>query len=83
MNIGVGIFFFPLSFLATPQYMECLGQGPDLSYFCNPCCSFDNAGSPAHCAGPGPEPASWCPRDATDPISLQQELLELGFEPGS
>ena len=26
-----------------------------------------------HCAGPGIEPASWCCRDTSDPISPQQE----------
>ena len=41
--------FFFFFFLADLQHMEFPGQGSDLSYSCNLCCSCGNAGSLTHC----------------------------------
>ena len=66
---------FLLSFLATLQNMEFLGQGSDLSHSCK-CRNRSNAGSLSHCLGPGPgiEPVFHPCRDTTDPVVPQREL---------
>ena len=62
-------FCFVLFFDCPMEY------GSDLSCNCDPCCSCSNAGSVAHYARPGIEPAFWCGRDTAHPIVLQWELL--------
>ena len=66
--------FFFFNFLATPQHMEPLSQGLDLSCSCDLCHDCGNARSPAHCAELGIKPVSQRSRDAADPIVPQQEL---------
>ena len=50
-----------------------------LSLTCHLHCSCGNTGSLTHCARPGMEPASWCCRDAADPVVLQSELQMIVF----
>ena len=69
-NQAQTIDFF--SFLATPQYMEFLGQGSDLNCNCDLSCSCSNSGSLTHCARLGIEPVSQCCQDG--PIVTQWEL---------
>ena len=61
------LFLF-FSFLATLWHMECLGPGirsaPSVA-------TLDRL---TYCAGPGIESASWCCRDAADPVAPQWEL---------
>ena len=59
--------------------MEFPGGGSDLSHSCDSCCSWSSAGSLTHWARPGVEPASWGYRDTDDPVSPQQELLDVYF----
>ena len=68
-------FHFLFSFLATPQHMEFLGQGSDLSLSHYLRYSHGNARSPTHCARLGIEPVPWRSRDTVNPIVPQQELL--------
>ena len=75
------IFFFSSVFVcvcvcvcvcvSSPQHMEFLAHGSDLSHSCNV-----HAGSFTHCTRPGIELASWCCRNTADPIMPQQELPE-------
>ena len=69
-------FFLFFTFLATPQHMELLGQGSDLSHSCNLCQAVATLDPLTHCAGPGIEPASWHYRDTADPTASQQELQD-------
>ena len=55
------------------------GQGSDLSHSCDPCNSYNSAGSLTHCTRRRTEPTSQCSRDASDPIVPQQKLLEFLF----
>ena len=70
---AIRLFF---SILATPQHMEFPGQGSHLSCSWTLSCSWGNAGSLTHYAGPGIEPASQCSRDTTNPIGPQWELWD-------
>ena len=62
-------------FLATPQHMECQGQGSDWSHGCNLHCSCGNNRSSNPLCRVVIEPASQCSRDAADPVVPQQEPL--------
>ena len=73
------LFFCLFVCLAALWHMEFPGQGSDLSRSFNVCCSYGNARALIHCAGHGIEPASWCCRDAADPIAPWQELLKVAF----
>ena len=67
------LFLFICLLFGFPE--EFLGQGSGLSHSFNLSQNCGNARSLNHCTGPGIEPASWCYRDATDPIAPQWELL--------
>ena len=74
-HVSLGVYFvFCFLFLAAPWHMEFLGQGSDPSHSCKPSCICDNSGSLTHCSGPGIEPMSQCPQNASNPIVTQQEL---------
>ena len=68
---GTSLFLF--FSLATPSYMEFLGQGSDLSFSChlsgilNPLCWL------------GIEPAPQCSQDAANPVAPQRELQKSLF----
>jgi len=47
------LFFFSLSFLASPRQIEFLGQGSDSSHSCKLCHSCGNARSLTNCARTG------------------------------
>ena len=59
--------------------MGFLGQGSDPSHSCDLHCICSNNTFLTHCARLGIESASWCGRDAADPLAPQQELLESSF----
>ena len=61
-------FFFFFFFLATPQHMEILGQGSNLSHSCDIQSSCSNTGSLSYCPASGIKPTYQCFRDATNPI---------------
>ena len=65
-------FFF--SFLAAWQLMEFPGQGSHPSHSGDLSCSYSNASSLTHCAGPGLKPVSQCSQDAANPVVPQREL---------
>lgn len=62
------------SFLAALWPMEFPGLGSDLSRSFDLHHSCGNVGSITHCDRLGIEPASWCYRDAADPMAPQREL---------
>ena len=71
------ISFFFLSFLASLQRREFLGQGSDPSYSCDLSHTCGNTGSLTHCARLGIKPLSWHSQDAANPVAPQWELLLL------
>lgn len=69
------LIFKIFSFLATSQDTEFPGQGADLSYHCNLCHSYGNAGSLSHGTRPGIYLGLG--RDTVDPFVPQRELPTL------
>ena len=71
-----------LSFLAVLRRMEFPGQGSEPSCSCHLHCSCSDAGSLAHCAGLGIEPASQRCSGASGPVAPQRELPFFHFSIG-
>ena len=55
------------------------GIRSDLSHSHDLSCSWGNAGSLTHCAGPGIKHASQCSQNTTNPVEPQQKLQPLSL----
>ena len=73
-------YFILLSFLATPQRMELLGQGSDPSCHCDP---SGNAKSLTHCAGQASNSCPSAPKTPTIPLSHSGSSVTFNLLKGS